>query len=110
MQPVEDRDVEGVAPRGFGAAKSVIMVYLQGGPSHLDTYDMKPGAPAEYRGEFRPIASKVPVVTAQSEGGYYYQLTFLPPGSYTVALTCNAALDDPDWVVLDCRSTLGDRA
>ncbi len=44
----------------------------------------------------QPIASKVPVVTAQSEGGYYYQLTFLPPGSYTVALTCNAALDDPD--------------
>ncbi len=34
----------------------------------------------------RPIASKVPVVTAQSEGGYYYQLTFLPPGNYTVAL------------------------
>ncbi|HEY1078133.1 MAG TPA: DUF4382 domain-containing protein [Fontimonas sp.] len=44
----------------------------------------------------QPLASKVPVVTAQSEGGYYYQLTFLPPGDYTVALTCAADIDDPD--------------
>ena len=35
--------------------KSVIMVYLFGGPSHLDMYDLKPDAPAEYRGEFGPI-------------------------------------------------------
>jgi len=42
-----------------GAKKSVIMVFLSGGPSHLDTYDMKPDLPAEYRGEFRPIQTKV---------------------------------------------------
>ncbi|HZE98096.1 MAG TPA: DUF1501 domain-containing protein [Planctomycetota bacterium] len=41
-------------------AKSVIMIVLGGGPSHVDTYDMKPAAPAEIRGEFRPIRSKVP--------------------------------------------------
>src|SRR5262249_30569192 len=40
--------------------KSVIFVYLFGGPSHVDTYDMKPDAPAEYRGEFKPIRTKVP--------------------------------------------------
>jgi hypothetical protein len=40
--------------------KSVIMIHLSGGPSHLDMYDMKPGAPAEYRGEFRPIRTNVP--------------------------------------------------
>ncbi len=40
--------------------KSVIMIWLPGGPSHMDTYDLKPGAPAEYRGEFRPITSRVP--------------------------------------------------
>jgi uncharacterized protein (DUF1501 family) len=40
--------------------KSVIMVYLLGGPSQLDTYDPKPDAPAEYRGEFRPIRTRVP--------------------------------------------------
>jgi len=40
--------------------KSVIMIYLYGGPSHLDMYDLKPDAPAEYRGEFKPIRTKVP--------------------------------------------------
>lgn len=41
-------------------AKAVIMVYLFGGPSHIDTYDLKPDAPVEYRGEFRPIQTNVP--------------------------------------------------
>jgi hypothetical protein len=40
--------------------KSVIMIHLSGGPSHLDMYDMKPAAPREYRGEFRPIRTSVP--------------------------------------------------
>ncbi|MCA9179059.1 MAG: DUF1501 domain-containing protein [Planctomycetales bacterium] len=35
--------------------RSAILVFLGGGPSHQDTLDMKPGAPAEYRGQFRPI-------------------------------------------------------
>ncbi len=39
--------------------KSVIMIYLPGGPSHMDTYDLKPHAPAEYRGEFKAIPSNV---------------------------------------------------
>jgi hypothetical protein len=41
-------------------AKSVIMIYLYGGPSHLDMYDLKPDAPVEFRGEFKPIRTKVP--------------------------------------------------
>jgi hypothetical protein len=41
-------------------AKGVIMVLLPGGPTHLDTFDLKPDAPAEIRGEFRPIATNVP--------------------------------------------------
>ena len=44
------------------ASKSVIFVYLAGGPSHLDVYDMRPDAPAEIRGEFRPIQTNVPGV------------------------------------------------
>src|SRR6266850_6218158 len=40
--------------------KSVIMICLGGGPSHVDTYDMKPDAASEIRGEFRPIKSNVP--------------------------------------------------
>src|SRR5438132_2187653 len=39
---------------------SVILICLDGGPSHLDLYDMKPDAPAEYRGLWKPIRSKVP--------------------------------------------------
>lgn len=37
-----------------------IFVWLPGGPPHLDMYDMKPDAPSDYRGEFRPIATNVP--------------------------------------------------
>src|SRR5437762_68229 len=39
--------------------KAAIMIYLPGGPSHMDMYDLKPEAPMEYRGEFRPIATNV---------------------------------------------------
>jgi hypothetical protein len=42
--------------------KSAIMIYLPGGPSHMDMYDLKPEAPMEYRGEFRPIQTNVPGV------------------------------------------------
>ncbi len=41
-------------------AKSVIVLWLWGGPSHLETFDMKPHAPLEYRGPFEPIATPVP--------------------------------------------------
>ena len=40
--------------------KSVIMVYLSGGMSHQDTFDLKPNSPQEIRGEFKPIATRVP--------------------------------------------------
>lgn len=39
---------------------AVILLFLHGGPSHLETYDMKPDAPAEYRGPFRPTATTAP--------------------------------------------------
>jgi hypothetical protein len=47
------------SPRG-GKAKSCILVYLLGGPPQLDTFDLKPEAPAEIRGPFKPIATNVP--------------------------------------------------
>lgn len=40
--------------------KSVIMIWMRGGPSHIDSFDMKPHAPAEVRGEFSPITTNVP--------------------------------------------------
>ena len=47
----------GVAP---GRATSAIFINLGGGPSHMDTFDLKPDAPKEFRGEFNPIATNVP--------------------------------------------------
>ncbi len=41
-------------------AKSVILLWLWGGPSHLDTFDLKPDAPVQYRGPYSPIATTVP--------------------------------------------------
>jgi hypothetical protein len=43
-----------------GTATSCVVLFQQGGPSHHDTFDMKPDAPAEIRGEFRPIATSLP--------------------------------------------------
>jgi hypothetical protein len=51
------------ADRGSApTADSVILIFLNGGPSHLDMWDMKPNAPAAIRGEFRPIDSSLPGV------------------------------------------------
>jgi uncharacterized protein (DUF1501 family) len=41
-------------------ARACILIYLFGGPSQLETFDLKPDAPAHFRGEFRPIATNVP--------------------------------------------------
>jgi hypothetical protein len=46
--------------RSFGQAKSCILIYLFGGPSHIDIWDMKPQAPPEIRGEFKPQTTNVP--------------------------------------------------
>src|SRR6266446_3624074 len=45
---------------GWGRAKSVLFVFLQGGPSHIDIWDPKPDAPSNIRGEFKPIRTNVP--------------------------------------------------
>ena len=47
---------------GRPSHKSVIMVYLSGGLAHQDTFDLKPAAPAGIRGEFKPIATRLPGV------------------------------------------------
>jgi hypothetical protein len=47
------------APRRKGRARAVIFLHQWGGPSHHDTFDMKPAAPSAIRGEFKPIASRI---------------------------------------------------
>jgi hypothetical protein len=52
----ENNRATGVKPR----ADACILIFLNGGPSHLDMWDMKPAAPDGIRGEFKPIATRVP--------------------------------------------------
>src|SRR4051812_43076527 len=51
---------QSAAPGGSTRNTSVIMLWLDGGPSHMDLYDMKPDAPEVYRGIWRPIPTRVP--------------------------------------------------
>jgi hypothetical protein len=54
---LEARDA---APTRTGRARACILLFMWGGPAQQDTWDPKPDAPTEYRGEFRPIATRVP--------------------------------------------------
>jgi hypothetical protein len=47
---------------GRASPKSILVLWLWGGPSHMETFDLKPDAPSEYRGDFRPIRTSVPGV------------------------------------------------
>jgi hypothetical protein len=61
VSAAEVADAQPAASAGsFGRAKSCIMLFMWGGPAHQDTWDMKPGAPVEVRGEFGPIDTVVP--------------------------------------------------
>ena len=48
------------ASKSNSLTRSGIFIFLEGGPSHQDTFDLKPDAPSEYRGEFNPISTSVP--------------------------------------------------
>ncbi|MBX7074926.1 MAG: DUF1501 domain-containing protein [Pirellulales bacterium] len=51
---------DSVAGGSFGRAKRCILLFMWGGPAQQDTWDLKPLAPAEVRGEFQPIATRTP--------------------------------------------------
>ncbi len=51
------------AGRPVSSPKALLVVWLWGVPSHMETFDLKPGAPSEYRGDFRPSATNVPGIT-----------------------------------------------
>lgn len=50
-------------PASGAKAKSTILIWLNGGPSHIDLWDMKPNAPREYRGDFQPVSTSAPDIT-----------------------------------------------
>jgi uncharacterized protein DUF1501 len=56
------------------ATKSCILLWMSGGPSHLDTFDLKPEAPANIRGEFRPIETSVPGIRISEHFPKFAQL------------------------------------
>lgn len=112
------------APTVSGPARSTILFFLCGGASHIDTWDMKPEAPAEYRGEFTPIATSAPGVrlcehlpllaqqahhlavvnsisgtvnTNDHHAGYYYNLTGHEPDLTFRTLGNNRTPFPNDW-------------
>ncbi|QDU40863.1 hypothetical protein Mal4_52260 [Maioricimonas rarisocia] len=107
-----------------GRAKSTILFFLCGGASHIDMWDMKPEAPAEYRGPFAPIATSAPGVrlcehlpllarqahhlalinsvgatvnTNDHHAGYYYNLTGHVPDITFRTLGNNRTPFPDDW-------------
>jgi hypothetical protein len=108
-----------------GAAKSTILIWLSGGASHLDTWDLKPQAPREYRGLFEPIATSAPGIelcehlpltakqahhlaivrslghyrrgTGDHHAGYYYNLTGHAPDPSFVQLGNDRTPRGDDW-------------
>src|SRR5215471_14620745 len=59
LQAKASPDSPFMGSKGYGSAKSVILLFLQGGPSHLDIWDPKPEAPSNIRGEFKAIKGNV---------------------------------------------------
>ena len=106
-------------------AKSTILIWLSGGASHIDTWDMKPDAPAEFRGPFQPQATSAPGIqlcehlpqlakqahhlavirslghfrrgTGDHHAGYYYNLTGKAPDPSFPALLNNRKPRPTDW-------------
>ena len=110
-----------------GRARSTILFFLCGGASHLDMWDLKPDAPAEYRGPFRPIETSAPGVrvsehmpmlarqahhlavvnsvgatvnTNDHHAGYYYNLTGHVPDVTFRTLGNDRTPQSDDWPFL----------
>lgn len=113
-----------IAATTGGRAKSTVLFFLSGGASHVDTWDMKPEAPAEYRGLFKPIATSAPgirlcehlpmlakqahhlavvnsvggsVNTNDHHAGYYYNLTGHPADPSFLTLGNDRTPQPDDW-------------
>jgi len=124
-QPVRGAGGEDAATAG--TARSTILFFLCGGASHLDMWDLKPEAPAEYRGPFQPIATSAPEIklcehlpllarqahhlalvnsvgatvnTNDHHAGYYYNLTGHVPDQSFQTLGNNRTPFADDWPFL----------
>ncbi len=122
--PAATAAISAAAGSGHGKAKSTILFFLCGGASQLDTWDMKPDAPLEYRGPFKPIATSSPEVrlcehlpllarqahhlavvnsigatvnTNDHHAGYYYNLTGHVPDRTFLTLGNDRRPYPDDW-------------
>ena len=118
-----------VAGKNPSRADSTILFFLCGGASHIDTWDLKPDAPAEYRGPFRPIATSstgvrlcehLPLLARQAHhlsvvnsvgasvntndhhAGYYYNLTGHVPDDSFRTLANDRTPRADDWPYMGC--------
>jgi hypothetical protein len=62
LQATAGESIKRAGGPGWGAAKNIVMIYLQGGPSHLDLWDPKENLPDNIRSAFKPIPTKIPGV------------------------------------------------
>ncbi|HZK80910.1 MAG TPA: DUF1501 domain-containing protein [Humisphaera sp.] len=120
----------GTAPPARKPAKSTLLFFLCGGSSHIDMWDMKPQAPIEYRGEFKPIATTAPDIricehlpllakqahnfslvhgitdsgraTGDHHAGYYYNLTGHAPDETFKQLGNDRTPYATDWPYMGC--------
>src|SRR5689334_18939939 len=74
---------------GFGRARSCILIFQWGGPSQLDTWDPKPDAPAEIRGEFGTIETRTPGVRISEH------FPLLAAQTHRLAIVRSMSHDDP---------------
>ena len=81
-----------------GNDNAAIMIWLDGGPSHLDTYDMKPKAPAEYRGIWMPTSTNVPGI----EISELFPLRRSTPTSSRSSARCTTTPAATSMVVTTC--------
>jgi hypothetical protein len=125
QMPFPSLALPATSPPNRKKAKSTILIWLSGGASHIDTWDMKPDAPVEYRGEFKSIATSAPGVrlcehlprlakqahhlaivnslghygrgTGDHHAGYYYNLTGHEPDPTFRQLLNNRKPLASDW-------------
>ena len=74
-------------------ANACILLYMDGGPSHLDLWDMKPTAPLKIRGPFQPIATSVPGILGTVHDPFHVEVTpdarVVPPAfNYRDKVSC----------------------
>lgn len=88
LRAAESSQSAGGVP-GFARAKRLIFLFIWGGPSHIDTFDMKPHAPDEIRGPFRPIETSAPGIPICEH------FSTLAPWMNRVAVIRSLTHDDP---------------